>query len=156
MSEPILTLRGLHRHRPVPHPARRRSGRAARAGDDAAGPQRRGQDHDAAHDHGPLAAARRQIAFDGAEIAGLAPPAIARRGIGFVPEDMGIFADLTVEENLILAAVSGPIRRDRLDWVFAAFPALATFWKMPAGNLSGGQKQMLAIARAVIERRGST
>ncbi|WP_209424862.1 ABC transporter ATP-binding protein [Pararhodobacter sp. SW119] len=95
-----------------------------------------------------------QITFDGAAISGLPPPAIARRGIGFVPEDMGIFADLTVEENLILAAVSGPITRDRLDWVFAAFPALATFWKMPAGNLSGGQKQMLAIARAVIEKRG--
>lgn len=94
------------------------------------------------------------ILFDGDEIAGLAPPQIARRGVGFVPEDMGIFADLTVEENLILAAISGPIKRDRLDWVFAAFPALSTFWKMPAGNLSGGQKQMLAIARAVIEKRG--
>ncbi|KPQ05752.1 MAG: branched-chain amino acid transport system ATP-binding protein [Rhodobacteraceae bacterium HLUCCA12] len=94
------------------------------------------------------------IRFDGAEIAGLAPPQIARRGLGFVPEDMGIFADLTVEENLILAAISGPIRRDRLDWVFSAFPALSTFWKMPAGNLSGGQKQMLAIARAMIEKRG--
>jgi branched-chain amino acid transport system ATP-binding protein len=95
-----------------------------------------------------------EIVFDGAAIHRLPPPDIARRGIGFVPEDMGIFADLTVEENLILAALSGPIRRDRLDWVFAAFPALATFWKMPAGNLSGGQKQMLAIARAVIEERG--
>lgn len=94
------------------------------------------------------------ITFDGTEIAALAPAQIARRGIGFVPEDMGIFADLTVEENLILAAISGPIRKDRLDWIFAAFPALATFWKMPAGNLSGGQKQMLAIARAVIEKRG--
>lgn len=94
------------------------------------------------------------ILFDGAEIAGLTPPQIARRGVGFVPEDMGIFADLTVEENLILAAISGPIRRERLDWIFAAFPALSTFWKMPAGNLSGGQKQMLAIARAVIEKRG--
>lgn len=94
------------------------------------------------------------IRFDGDEIAGLTPPQIARRGVGFVPEDMGIFADLTVEENLILAAISGPIKRDRLDWIFAAFPALSTFWKMPAGNLSGGQKQMLAIARAVIEKRG--
>ncbi|MCC5970305.1 MAG: ABC transporter ATP-binding protein [Pararhodobacter sp.] len=94
------------------------------------------------------------IRYDGAEIAGLSPPQIARRGVGFVPENMGIFADLTVEENLILAAISGPIKPDRLDWVFAAFPALSTFWKMPAGNLSGGQKQMLAIARAVIEKRG--
>jgi branched-chain amino acid transport system ATP-binding protein len=95
-----------------------------------------------------------EILFDGAPIHRLPPPDIARRGIGFVPEDMGIFADLTVEENLILAALSGPIKPQRLDWIFAAFPALATFWKMPAGNLSGGQKQMLAIARAVIEERG--
>lgn len=94
------------------------------------------------------------IRFDGTEIAGLTPPQIARRGVGFVPEDMGIFADLTVEENLTLAAISGPIKRDRLDWIFTAFPALSTFWKMPAGNLSGGQKQMLAIARAMIEKRG--
>lgn len=95
-----------------------------------------------------------EVLFDGEPIQRLSPPQIARRGIGFVPEDMGIFADLTVEENLILGAVSGPIRQERLDWVFDAFPALATFWKMPAGNLSGGQKQMLAIARAVIEERG--
>lgn len=95
-----------------------------------------------------------RIQFDGADIHRLSPPEVTRRGIGFVPEDMGIFADLTVEENLILAALSGSIAKDRLDWIFAAFPALATFWKMPAGNLSGGQKQMLAIARAVIEERG--
>jgi branched-chain amino acid transport system ATP-binding protein len=95
-----------------------------------------------------------EILFDGKPIHRLSPPDIARRGVGFVPEDMGIFADLTVEENLILAALSGPPARARLDWIFAAFPALATFWKMPAGNLSGGQKQMLAIARAVIEERG--
>lgn len=94
------------------------------------------------------------INFDGAEIAGQPPAVIARRGIGFVPEDMGIFADLTVEENLILAAVSGAMKPARLNWITGAFPALATFWKMPAGNLSGGQKQMLAIARAVIEERG--
>ena len=93
------------------------------------------------------------ITLDGTEISGRTPPQIARAGIGFVPEDMGIFADLTVEENLILAALSGPLPEDRKDWVLAAFPALRTFWKMPAGNLSGGQKQMLAIARAVIEPR---
>lgn len=95
-----------------------------------------------------------EISFDGRPIQRLAPPDITRLGIGFVPEDMGIFADLTVEENLILAALSGPPVQSRLDWIFSAFPALATFWKMPAGNLSGGQKQMLAIARAVVEERG--
>ena len=94
-----------------------------------------------------------EIVLDGTPIHRLPPPAIARAGVGFVPEDMGIFADLTVEENLTLAAVSGPIHPARLERVLAAFPALATFWRMPAGNLSGGQKQMLAIARAMIEER---
>lgn len=93
------------------------------------------------------------IVLDGARIDGLNPSQIARRGIGFVPEDMGIFADLTVEENLRLAALSGAPTAERLEWVFAAFPALRTFFHNPAGTLSGGQKQMLAIARAVIEDR---
>ena len=93
------------------------------------------------------------IRFDGQDITRLPTPAIARAGIGFVPEDMGIFADLTVEENMVLAAASGPIDPGRLEWVFGAFPPLKTFWKSEAGNLSGGQKQMLSIARAMIEER---
>lgn len=94
-----------------------------------------------------------RILFDGEDITKLPTPAIARIGLGFVPEDMGIFADLTVEENMVLAAVSGPIDSARLDWIFAAFPPLKTFWKSEAGNLSGGQKQMLSIARAMVEER---
>lgn len=94
-----------------------------------------------------------RILFDGEDITKLPTPAIARLGLGFVPEDMGIFADLTVEENMVLAAVSGPINSARLDWIFAAFPPLKTFWKSEAGNLSGGQKQMLSIARAMAEER---
>ncbi|MEX5597965.1 ABC transporter ATP-binding protein [Pseudophaeobacter sp. C1-32P7] len=94
-----------------------------------------------------------RILFDGEDITKLPTPAIARMGLGFVPEDMGIFADLTVEENMVLAAVSGPINSARLDWIFAAFPPLKTFWKSEAGNLSGGQKQMLSIARAMVEER---
>jgi branched-chain amino acid transport system ATP-binding protein len=94
-----------------------------------------------------------RILFDGEDITKLPTPAIARLGLGFVPEDMGIFADLTVEENMVLAAVSGPINSARLDWIFAAFPPLKTFWKSEAGNLSGGQKQMLSIARAMVEER---
>ena len=93
------------------------------------------------------------IRFDGQDITRLPTPAIARAGIGFVPEDMGIFADLTVEENMVLAAASGPIDPGRLEWVFGAFPPLKTFWKSEAGNLSGGQKQMLSIARAMVEER---
>ncbi|MCE8544623.1 ABC transporter ATP-binding protein [Ruegeria pomeroyi] len=94
-----------------------------------------------------------RIVLDGQDITRIPTPAIARAGVGFVPEDMGIFANLTVEENMVLAAVSGPINSARLDWVFQAFPPLKTFWKSEAGNLSGGQKQMLSIARAMVEER---
>jgi branched-chain amino acid transport system ATP-binding protein len=93
------------------------------------------------------------IRLDGADITAAPTPARARAGIGYVPEDMGIFTDLMVEENMVLAAVSGPLDRTRLDRVFAAFPPLSTFWRAQAGNLSGGQKQMLAIARAMAEER---
>ncbi|SET21987.1 ABC transporter ATP-binding protein [Oceanicella actignis] len=94
-----------------------------------------------------------RIVFDGADIAASPTPAIARAGIGYVPEDMGIFSDLTVEENMILAARSGPLAEARRERIFAAFPPLRTFWRKPAGTLSGGQKQMLAIARAMAEER---
>lgn len=94
-----------------------------------------------------------QILFDGADITAARTPDRARAGIGYVPEDMGIFSDLTVEENMTLAAVSGPLDAARRDRVFAAFPPLRTFWKSPAGTLSGGQKQMLTIARAMAEER---
>jgi branched-chain amino acid transport system ATP-binding protein len=96
---------------------------------------------------------RGSIHFDGRPIGGLGTPEIARAGIGYVPETMAVFSDLTVAENLHLAARTGPIQSARLDWVFAVFPALKRFWHMPAGVLSGGQKQMLSVARAVIEPR---
>ncbi len=94
-----------------------------------------------------------RIDFDGADISGRSTPAVAQLGIGYVPESMGIFAGLTVRENLTLAARDGPIDARRLDWMFGLFPALKKFWHLPAGHLSGGQKQMLAIARAMIEPR---
>jgi len=96
---------------------------------------------------------RGTISFDGQDITTVPTPIIARQGVGFVPEDMGIFRDLTVEENMILAAAAGPIAPARLDWLFTTFPPLRTFWHRPAGNLSGGQKQMLSIARAMAEER---
>ena len=94
---------------------------------------------------------------DGRELTTLDTAAIAQSGIAYVPENMGIFGDLTVRENLLLAA-RGARRIDdvdtaRLDWIFGFFPALRKFWLYPAGKLSGGQKQMLAIARAIVEPR---
>jgi branched-chain amino acid transport system ATP-binding protein len=80
-------------------------------------------------------------------------PNIARLGIAYVPESMGIFAGLSVQENLTLAARSGPLDDARVEWIFRFFPALKKFWFLPAGLLSGGQKQMLAISRAIVEPR---
>jgi len=93
------------------------------------------------------------ILFDGADIANRETPAIASLGIAYVPESMGIFAGLTVQENLVLAARNGPPDEARLDWIFRFFPPMKTFWHLAAGNLSGGQKQMLSISRAIVEPR---
>jgi len=87
----------------------------------------------------------------------LGTPDIAQRGLAYVPESMGIFTDLTVRDNLLLAARgarhAGEMDAQRLAWIFGLFPALKTFWLHPAGKLSGGQKQMVAIARAIVEPR---
>jgi branched-chain amino acid transport system ATP-binding protein len=93
------------------------------------------------------------IRYDGKEIHKLETPDIARRGIAYVPENMGIFAGLTVRENLLLAARSGPLDERRLERIFGLFPAMKKFLDSAAGNLSGGQKQMLAISRAIVEPR---
>ena len=98
-------------------------------------------------------AAAGEIRFAGRDIAKMDTPDIARLGIAYVPESMAIFADLTVQENLILAARAGAIDHRRLDWIFSRFEALKRFWTLPAGLLSGGQKQMLAVARAIVEPR---
>ena len=93
------------------------------------------------------------IRHDGREIQKLTTPDIAQLGIAYVPENMGIFAGLTVRENLLLAARSGPPDEKRLERIFGLFPAMKKFLDSAAGNLSGGQKQMLAISRAIVEPR---
>jgi len=94
-----------------------------------------------------------RIVFQETEIQRLQTPDIARVGVAYVPENMGIFAGLTVRENMLLAARGGAPDEKRLAWIFGLFPALEKFWHALAGNLSGGQKQMLAIARAIVEPR---
>ena len=93
------------------------------------------------------------ITFEGRDITKMATPDISRLGIAYVPESMAVFSDLTVRENLYLAARNGPLDEARVDWICGFFPALKKFWNYPAGNLSGGQKQMVAIARAIVEPR---
>ena len=93
------------------------------------------------------------IRFESDDITQRDTPAIANLGIAYVPESMGIFAGLTVRENLVLAARSGPLDERRLDWIFRFFPPMKQFWQLPAGLLSGGQKQMLSISRAIVEPR---
>ena len=101
------------------------------------------------------------VRFDGRQIGGpggqLTTPEIAQLGIAYVPEAMGIFTDLSVKENMVLAARNArradELDARRLDWIFGLFPALKKFWLYPAGKLSGGQKQMLAVARAIVEPR---
>jgi branched-chain amino acid transport system ATP-binding protein len=98
-----------------------------------------------------------ELLWKGQPLRGLRTPDIARLGIAYVPEAMGIFGDLTVLQNLVLAARAAAraseLDTQRLEWIFGFFPALKKFWLYPAGKLSGGQKQMLAIARALIEPR---
>ena len=102
-------------------------------------------------------ASQGSIHFNGRDITRLHTPQIAGLNIAYVPENMGIFADLTVKENLLLAArkASNAAQMDeaRLQWIFKLFPAVEKFWNHPAGKLSGGQRQMVAVSRAIVEPR---
>ena len=93
------------------------------------------------------------IVFRHHDITAMKTPDIARLGVTFVPENMGIFGGLTVEENMRLAATHGQFDAARLQRIFDLFPAMEKFWENQASSLSGGQKQMLAISRAIIEKR---
>jgi branched-chain amino acid transport system ATP-binding protein len=94
---------------------------------------------------------RGRIRFNGENVTGLAPYLLARRGLGYVPDDRRIFADLTVDENLEIAARQGrgPAQWDQ-ERVYELFPALKAMRPRKGGLLSGGEQKMLAIARALM------
>jgi len=96
-----------------------------------------------------------RIVYEGRDIAGLKPHVISRQGLALVPEGRGVFAQLTIEENLAMGAYA---RRDRpgvaadVERAFALFPRLKERRRQTAGTLSGGEQQMLAISRALMSR----
>ncbi|NOT06201.1 MAG: ABC transporter ATP-binding protein [Anaerolineales bacterium] len=91
-----------------------------------------------------------KVIYEGKEVQGMRSFDIASKGIGFVPEHRAIFRDLTVEENLKIAErVKGDYLRKR-DFIFDLFPDLKRLITLPGTSLSGGQQQMLAIARSFV------
>ena len=93
-----------------------------------------------------------KVYFKGQDITGIKPYKTARLGLGLVPEDRRIFGPLTVNENLILGKTMGKTRKGiwNLDLVYEFFPVLKDFQSRPGGTLSGGEQQMLTIARTLM------
>ncbi len=91
-----------------------------------------------------------KIIFNGDEIQGKRTHNIAQMGIGYVPEKRIIFRDLTVEQNLQIAERDKGDLERKSDFIFNLFPDLKRLYRLPGGNLSGGQQQMLAVARALV------
>lgn len=101
---------------------------------------------------GLVASRRGRVVLDGRDISGMATGRIVRRGLGWVPEDRRIFTNLTIEENLEIGRQ--PPRAGVPHWtperLFALFPNLAELRRRPAGQISGGEQQMLTIARTLM------
>jgi branched-chain amino acid transport system ATP-binding protein len=94
------------------------------------------------------------VHFDGTEITGVKPHIITGRGISHVPEGRGIFANLTVSDNLELGAYlrKDKVQKSEYDRIFSLFPVLKDRFKQNSGTLSGGEQQMLAISRALMSK----
>ena len=93
-----------------------------------------------------------RIELDGLDLARIAPHEVPRRGVGYVPQGRGIFPGLTVQENLTIGLPSRRGDQERQDYVFGCFPRLKERLKQPGNTLSGGEQQMLAIARCLMMR----
>jgi branched-chain amino acid transport system ATP-binding protein len=94
-----------------------------------------------------------RVLLDGENVTGQPPAALVRKGVGYVPQEQGVFAGLTVRENLLLGLRAGPKGgRARIEEAFQLFPKLADRAGQQAGTLSGGERKMLAIARALLAR----
>ncbi len=101
---------------------------------------------------GELAPTRGDVLVGGRRLGGAAPSELAKAGLCTIPEGRGVFPDLTVAENLWMMTHRGVDRRDVEDVAFAHFPRLRDRRSQLAGTLSGGEQQMLALARAVATR----
>jgi branched-chain amino acid transport system ATP-binding protein len=101
---------------------------------------------------GLISPRRGEVLIRGRKMTGAAPYLVARQGVAYVPEGRGIFANLTVRENLVMPARPGT--NGRCDWtldrVLATFPILADRMKLGGAQLSGGEQQMLTIGRALM------
>jgi len=101
---------------------------------------------------GDLLPARGSVRFDGRDVARLPTERRMRLGIGYVPQEQGVFGRLTVRENLLIGAMSDPGGKERMAEMLTLFPLLAKRLSQQAGTLSGGERKMLAISRAMLGR----
>ena len=103
--------------------------------------------------HAPPVRRQGLVRLEGQDITGLPPYEIARRGVGMAPDNHQIFPHLTVEENLVLAQKLTGRRRPRsLEEIYALFPPLADLSQRSGAVLSGGERKLLAVARAIVQR----
>jgi branched-chain amino acid transport system ATP-binding protein len=99
---------------------------------------------------GDLLPARGSVRFDGRDVARMPTERRMRLGIGYVPQEQGVFGRLSVRENLVIGAMTDPRGKERIGEMLALFPMLAKRLSQQAGTLSGGERKMLAISRALL------